>query len=370
MSNAKHDDNRVATLLGISNVDGVTPVSIYGDPATHELLIAGSFSVTGGATATGQTDGSQKTQLVDAGGEAATVTGGKLDVNASIDTTGLATSTKQDTGNTSLATIAGAVSATHVQVDVLTVPTVTVNAHAVTNAGTFAVQSTSIVPGVAATNLGKAEDAVHASGDTGIMALGVVNANYATMAAEGDYAPFQLDQYGRLFTFADSQGNVAHDGADSGNPIKIGGKATTSEPAAVANNDRVNAYFDANGYQHIKAGASLDGSGAPVIDSYTHLAINLAAAADQVLVASAANKQIWVYGVSFVVNVAGTVSFQDEDNLAITGIMPFAANSGLGIPTSGNFAMPIWKLATNKDLEVDVVTSEVDGWLDYAIVSV
>lgn len=36
----------------------------------------------GGATASNQTDGSQKTQIVDAGGEVATVTGGKLDVNA------------------------------------------------------------------------------------------------------------------------------------------------------------------------------------------------------------------------------------------------------------------------------------------------
>jgi len=96
----------------------------------------------------------------------------------------------------------------------------------------------------------------------------------------------------------------------------------------------------------------------------------LAAGANQVLVASAANKQIWVYGFGFVVNVAGTVSFQDEDDTAITGIMPFAANSGMAISPSGNYAMPIWKLATNKDLEVDIVTSEVDGWLDYAIVSV
>jgi hypothetical protein len=118
------------------------------------------------------------------------------------------------------------------------------------------------------------------------------------------------------------------------------------------------------------ANGSINGPGAPTIDSYTHLPINLAAGANQVLVSSAANKQIWVYGVSFVVNAAGTVSFQDEDDTAVSGIMPFAANSGLGIPTSGNFAMPIWKLATNKDLEVDIVTSEVDGWLDYAIVSV
>jgi hypothetical protein len=47
-------------------------------------------------------------------------------------------------------------------------------------------------------------------------------------------------------------GEVAHDGADVGNPNKIGGKASTSEPAAVANGDRVDAYFDANGYQLVK----------------------------------------------------------------------------------------------------------------------
>lgn len=73
------------------------------------LCISGMFSATvdttGLATDTIQTNGSQKSQLVDAGGEAATVTSGKLDVNAAIDTTGLATSTKQDTGNTSLTSI-------------------------------------------------------------------------------------------------------------------------------------------------------------------------------------------------------------------------------------------------------------------------
>jgi hypothetical protein len=115
---------------------------------------------------------------------------------------------------------------------------------------------------------------------------------------------------------------------------------------------------------------SINGAGAPTIDSYTHAAINLAAGANQVLVSSAASKQIWVYGITFTVNVAGTVSFQDEDDTAITGIMPIDAKGGMAIAPSGNFAMPIWKLATDKDLEVDVVTSEIDGYLDYAIVSV
>lgn len=112
------------------------------------------------------------------------------------------------------------------------------------------------------------------------------------------------------------------------------------------------------------------GASAPTVDSYATIAINLAAGADQVLVSSAANKQIWVYGYQFTVNAAGTVSFQDEDNTAITGIMPFGANGGASVAPSGNFAMPIWKLATDKDLEVDIVTSELDGWLTYAIISV
>lgn len=118
------------------------------------------------------------------------------------------------------------------------------------------------------------------------------------------------------------------------------------------------------------ANKAIEGPGEPTIDSYTHAAFNLAAGADQVLVSSAANKQIWIYGIGFTVNVAGTVSFQDEDNTAITGIMNIAAAGGMVVSPSGNFAMPIWKLATDKDLEVDVVTSELDGWIQYAIVSV
>jgi len=44
-----------------------------------------------------------------------------------------------------------------------------------------------ILPGTAAANLGKAEDSVHASGDTGVFGLGVANTNATTLAAEGDY---------------------------------------------------------------------------------------------------------------------------------------------------------------------------------------
>ena len=47
-----------------------------------------------------------------------------------------------------------------------------------------------VVPGTGATNLGKAEDAAHASGDTGVMDLGVRNDALAALTnADGDYTP-------------------------------------------------------------------------------------------------------------------------------------------------------------------------------------
>lgn len=51
-------------------------------------------------------------------------------------------------------------------------------------------------------------------------------------------------------------GDVAHDAADSGAPIKIGGKALTALPSAVSANDRVDAYFDEYGRQIVGFGAS------------------------------------------------------------------------------------------------------------------
>jgi hypothetical protein len=91
--------------------------------------------------------------------------------------------------------------------------TVTVASHAVTNAGTFAVQVSSIaagnnnigdvdvasiVPGTGATNLGKAEDAAHTTGDVGVMTLGVRQSAQADFGADGDYVPFSIDDDGGL----------------------------------------------------------------------------------------------------------------------------------------------------------------------------
>lgn len=39
MANAKHDQNHVPTLIGVSSVDGSTPINAYVDPVTHRLLV-------------------------------------------------------------------------------------------------------------------------------------------------------------------------------------------------------------------------------------------------------------------------------------------------------------------------------------------
>lgn len=62
----------------------IESVDVAGQPGQVVLNADGTAlgAPVGGATASNQTDGSQKTQIVDAGGEVATITGGKLDVNA------------------------------------------------------------------------------------------------------------------------------------------------------------------------------------------------------------------------------------------------------------------------------------------------
>ena len=118
--------------------------------------------------------------------------------------TGASTAALQTTGNTSLGTIAGAVAGTEMQVDVITMPTVTVNAHAVTNAGTFVVQEN----GAALTSLQLIDDAIYAEDtasanlDKGMLILARRTAAPAnTSGTDLDYESLQMSA-GRLWTSA------------------------------------------------------------------------------------------------------------------------------------------------------------------------
>jgi hypothetical protein len=62
--------------------------------------------------------------------------------------------------------------------------------------------SDSLTPGTAAANLGKAEDAAHTTGDTGVFALGVRNDAAATAfsGTNGDYTPIGVTAQGEVLT--------------------------------------------------------------------------------------------------------------------------------------------------------------------------
>ncbi len=118
---------------------------------------------------------------------------------------------------------------------------------------------------------------------------------------------------------------------------------------------------------------AIQGPGDPVVDSYTTASISASAnTANQSLVsAPGANKQIWVYGFQGTADTGdGSIAFQDEDDTAASGVMEVAQRGGFGVPPSGNFAQPLWKLATNKALEIDTVTCGFKGSLQYGIIDV
>ena len=114
---------------------------------------------------------------------------------------GAATEAKQDTIETTLTaietdadTIAGAVSGTEMQVDVVASLPAGSN-----NIGDVDVLS--VVPGVAATSLGKAIQSAQGTTDTGVAALVVRNDTLADLAgADHDYAPLQVNASGALYT--------------------------------------------------------------------------------------------------------------------------------------------------------------------------
>ena len=48
MAQAKRDENFVPTLIGVSNSDGITPITVYVDPVTHRMLVSAGTATPGG----------------------------------------------------------------------------------------------------------------------------------------------------------------------------------------------------------------------------------------------------------------------------------------------------------------------------------
>lgn len=82
------------------------------------------------------------------------------------------------------------------------------------------VDVTSIIPGTGATNLGKAEDTAHSSGDVGVMALAVRQDSQSDFGADGDYVPLSIDADGALRVSGAGGGTqYTEDAAAAGDPV-------------------------------------------------------------------------------------------------------------------------------------------------------
>lgn len=157
-----------------------------------------------------------------------------------------------------LATVAGAVAGSEMQVDVLTLPAVTgtVTANAGTNLNTSAL---ALEAGgnlaAAATALAILDDWDETdrakvnpiAGQAGVQGgSGAVTALTQRVALATDVGlPAGANALGSII----AAGDVAHDAADSGNPVKMGGKgyAPDTGPTDVAANDRTNLFTDLKG---------------------------------------------------------------------------------------------------------------------------
>ena len=149
---------------------------------------------------------------------------------------GAATAANQSTGNTSLSAIQtavevldNAISGSEMQVDVVASLPAGTN-----NIGDVDVLS--VVPGTGATSLGKAEDAGHTTGDTGVMALAVRNDSRASLAGTDlDYAPLQLN----------SSGDLRVDGSAVTQPVSAASLPLPSGAATSANQSTANTALSA-----------------------------------------------------------------------------------------------------------------------------
>ena len=106
---------------------------------------------------------------------------------------------------TAVQLIDNAISGTEMQVDVVAALPAGSNAIGKLAANTGVdigdVDVTSVVPGYAATSLGKREDDAHSNLDVGVMSLAVRNDDVAAIgSADGDYAPLQVNAAGSLYT--------------------------------------------------------------------------------------------------------------------------------------------------------------------------
>lgn len=238
--------------------------------------------------------------------------------------------------------------------------TVTVGSHAVTNAGTFAVQAAQSGTWTV-TGAGGSFPVTDSDGSLTVDApvatpvfvrLSDGAAAITTLAVSLASVPSHaVTNAGTFAVQAASAGDVAHDAADSGNPIKIGAKVETSPKGItlVADGGRTNVYADADGQLIVKLGTS----GADAIsESVSDTGGTSTAFSNFTAVASTKNA---ITAYSIFRTDAGTtmayVDFRDGTGGAVLWRVPLPPSGGANLSLGGQ---PIFKTSANTALAYDV----------------
>lgn len=170
-------------------------------------------------------------------------------------------------------------------------------------------------------SLKKLEDAAHSSGDAGIMALAVRNDTGAVLAgSDGDYIPFSTDASGRLYVSGVLAGAVADDGVDSGNPIKVGSRATNQAVALAAISaagDRADLISDLYRKIYVNNSSTIPVSHGVITTGLAEVAITAVAGQTRVMLQNVSDKSIFI---------------------GATGVTISGATRGLEISKGGTFA--------------------------------
>ncbi len=265
-----------ADVLTVQGITSMTALKVDGTGGSFPVTDSGgSLTVDGSVTATSATASNLKAQVVGAG-SAGTADAGVLTVQGIASMTKLlvtpdsvalpsnqsvnisqinAVTPLMGAGNTGTGSLRVTVATDQAVIPIsdnsasLTVdqPTGT-NLHTVVDSGTITTVTTltgttTLTPGTGATNLGKAEDAAHSSGDAGVFSLAVSNENLTAFgAASGDYAPKAVNRYGQQYVTAPPPSHAS----SNGTPITATTTSVIAAPSA-GNHLRVVRIFFSNG---------------------------------------------------------------------------------------------------------------------------
>jgi hypothetical protein len=215
-----------ALYVAISSLPASTDtIEVVGDAAENAAVAGNPVLIGGRYDSSGRTlgDGDVGAIALDADGAVHIADGGNtITVDGTVDL-GSTDNAVLDAIATSLALIDNAIpSGNELQVDV--VASLPAGSAAIgklaANSGVDIgdVDVTSVVPGVAATNLGKAIQSAQGSTDTGVAALAVRNDALADLSgADGDYTPLQVNKTGALNVTENTGylGAIFEDGTDN-----------------------------------------------------------------------------------------------------------------------------------------------------------